>query len=102
MKWQPRDAKDSQVTYNSGWIKKTEVESLKEEPGIYIFADRNRDVTYVGRASYSVRKRVKDHLRDGRDGKAGRASLVMALYARDLEADLIAKYQPTNNINGTG
>ena len=103
MEWENKDQKDWRVTGTTQWINKNDsdkLDRLKEEAGIYIFADRNHRVKYVGRASYNVKQRVKFQINQGE--KARGASLVKVLYSPDLEADLITKYQPANNVQGKG
>ena len=101
MKWETEDQKDRRITSTTDWINTRDLgklDKLKEEAGIYIFADRSHRVKYVGRASYNVKRRVMAQITKGE--KTRGASLVKVLYSPDLEADLITKYKPANNDKG--
>ena len=101
MIWDIGDHQDRRVVDYSNWLYLENYGNLKNNAGVYIFADANHHVKYIGKAgagrmvdeiSYAIR-REKDK----------GATLVKALYtnssenAQSLEKDLIEKYNPPNN-----
>ncbi|MCF8391504.1 MAG: hypothetical protein K9H12_12475 [Bacteroidales bacterium] len=108
MNWKISSEKDSRIISKSEWTQIDTYKELKENAGVYVFANDDLDVKYIGKAGkrrmiledvqvfeiYSAICRGKD------DG----ATQVKALYTNNndkaltLEADLIKEYTPQNNI----
>ncbi|MBA7601862.1 hypothetical protein ES703_08946 [subsurface metagenome] len=101
MIWDIRDQQDRRVVDYSGWLNLENYENLENKAGVYIFADANHDVKYIGKAGAG---RMVDEISSAinREKNKG-ASLVKALYtnssenAQSLETDLINQYDPPNN-----
>jgi excinuclease UvrABC nuclease subunit len=96
------DQKGYRVVEHTYWptIKRFE-ENLEPRAGVYIFADRDHRVKYVGSAKAG---RMVEEVKHARwRGKDKGATLVKGLYtnrtkwARELEKKLIHKYQPLHN-----
>jgi len=101
MIWDIRDQQDRRVVDYSGWLNLENYENLENKSGVYIFADANHDVKYIGKAGAG---RMVDEISNAISrGKNTGATLVKALYtnssenAQSLETDLINKYDPPNN-----
>lgn len=101
MKWDSSDESNWGVVAVSGWRPLEDYQDLKAKAGVYIFADVDLQVKYVGKAGAA---RMVDEIADAkRRSKASGGVQVKALYinsdekAQSLEADLIDKYDPPNN-----
>lgn len=105
MKFDPSDLKDSRVvTYTKNWQYLNNY-VLEDRAGVYLFANAETHIKYIGSAGGGrLAAEVGDAIRRGKDYGA---TWVLALYtnstenARALERDLIAKYCPPNNVQGT-
>ncbi|MFQ5962164.1 MAG: hypothetical protein ACE5MG_12285 [Candidatus Methylomirabilales bacterium] len=101
MIWDSSDHWDSRVVEYSGWRLIWNYESFEPRAGVYVFADANLSVKYVGKAGPGrMVVEVASAIRRGKDYMATR---VKALYtnsddrAKSLERDLIRAYNPPNN-----
>ena len=101
MKWKSADGRDNRVVTSSGWKNLSNYEGLEQRAGVYIFANVNLQVKYVGKAGprrmvYEIKKAITR-------GKNFGATSVRALYtnsdanAVSLRKDLIDIYDPPNN-----
>lgn len=117
MKWVIIDKSESRVVEATEWLPITEYKKLQARAGVYIFADDNFDVKYIGKAGAGrmivevartkEKKEVSKMIYEINSAiyrkKNTGATLVMALYtnsddvALELEQELIAKYDPINN-----
>ena len=101
MKWDSSDQRGRRIVSYSGWRHIKSYSGLKKKAGVYIFADVDLQVNYIGKAGAG---RMVEEITDAiyRDKERG-AAQVKALYtdsdeeAQSLEADLIDKYDPPNN-----
>ena len=102
MEWRYSDESDYRVVAKTSWYNLENYERLKERSGVYIFADVNHQVKYIGKAG--ARRMVDEIASAISRGKAYGASRLKALYtnsderALSLERDLIDKYNPPNNL----
>lgn len=103
MQWESVDAKDSRVVSSTGWRKKQNYGSFESRAGVYILANANHQVKYVGKAGPG---RVVDAISDAKKrNKDFGATLIKVLYtnsnqkALSLSKKLIKKYDPPNNLN---
>lgn len=118
MKWDIKDDKDQRVIKATPWIALNSYKSILEErAGVYIFADAERDVKYIGKAGAgrmvveNTESKIKEDIPKTvfevysaiiRKKHAG-ATVVKALYtnsdatALEYEQELIKKYNPPNN-----
>lgn len=104
MVWDDKEVKDGRVkAYSVGWIVIGNYQTLENRAGVYIFADVDHQVKYVGKAGAGrMVEEIQDAIR--RDKDRG-ATLVKALYinsdanALSLENDLKNKYHPPNNLD---
>lgn len=112
MRWNENDEKDNRIVKATEWFPILGYDMfLEARAGVYVFADDEKDVKYIGKAGagrmivegktvaimvfevLSAINREKDH----------GALLVKALYtnsdssALSLEGELIKKYDPPNN-----
>jgi excinuclease UvrABC nuclease subunit len=108
MKWNNKDESDLKIQKVSEWTPLDQYKELEHKSGVYIFADDNYDVKYIGKAG--ARRLVLEHThvfeiysaisRSKDDG----ATQVKTLYtnsnefAKKLETELIQIYNPNNNI----
>lgn len=86
---------------------KNQSKKLPDEPGVYLFLDKNGSILYVGRAT-SLKKRVESYFRNDIDprikemvGFAGKIKHIVAeniLETFILEANLIKKHWPKYNV----
>ena len=86
------------------------LENIPQQPGVYLFKDRNKKVIYVGKAK-KLRPRVRSYFQAGRveGAKLQRLVKVIAdletivtdseIEALILEANLIKEYKPRYNVN---
>ena len=102
MIWDTSDHVDYRVVgHTPRWRDMGDYETLEPRAGVYIFANANLQVKYVGKAGPG--RMVVEITRAIRREKAYGATLVKALYAnsddeaKTLERDLIEKYKPPNN-----
>ena len=101
MKWNPSDQQDSRIVTFTRWRNLNKYETLEERAGVYIFANIDWQVKYIGKAGAGkmVVESKNAIIRD----KAYGATRVKALYtnsnekALSLEEYLIKKYNPLNN-----
>lgn len=104
MQWKLEDDNDQRVLTRTGWVDieiyKT-VDTLEKKVGVFIFADTNKEVKYIGKAGAD--KMIDEIYNALCKYKARDATLVKALYtnsdtnAQSLKTDLIKKYNPLNN-----
>ena len=102
MQWDIDDHQDWRVVDYIRWLNIDNYRNLEERAGVYIFADVNHQVKYIGKAGAGrmVQEIYNAIYRD----KGRGATLVKALYtnsssnAGSLEARLIEKYGPPNNL----
>jgi len=99
--WDTSDHRRYEVVDYTNWRLLKNYRSLEPRAGVYVFADRNHQVRYVGKAGPG---RMVDEVADAiARGKDFGATEVKALYtnsnekAANLEKYLIEKYQPPNN-----
>lgn len=111
--WQAEDENDRRIDKCSEWTSLDEYqEKLEEKAGVYIFADEEFGVHYVGKAGEGrmLKEEIRRQLREIANAqyreKDRNATQVKALYASSgdqalaLEGDLIDKYDPPNNHKG--
>ncbi len=113
MIWDSQDENDSRIHSRIDWFDiKDYKEKLSPKPGVYLFADDQIDIKYIGKAGGkrmvvesdkdSVEKLFEVYSAIYRKKDFG-ATKVKALYtyrdsqALKLEGDLIRKYNPPNN-----
>ena len=102
MEWEQSDQEDSRVVAFERWRDLENYGTFEERAGVYIFANINWQVKYIGKAG-AGRMVIEIRSALGR-GKNYGATRVKALYtnsdarASSLEADLIEKYNPPNNL----
>lgn len=118
MIWEEIDEKDKRVVEVSEWIPLDSYKTaLEERAGVYVFADNDFDVKYIGKAGAGrmvVENKAKQQKKEvskfffevysaiGRKKNTG-ATQVKALYtssdarALEYEGELIKKYDPQNN-----
>ena len=102
MRWNVSDNRDWRVVKYTGWLNIEDYQDLEERAGVYIFADVDHQVKYIGKAGAG---RIVDEIYSAqyRDKDRG-ATLVKVLYtnssanAQSLETKLINKYGPPNNL----
>jgi len=102
MRWDRSDHNDYRVVAYSGWRNLENYGTFEERSGVYLFANADLHIIYVGKAGP---RRMVDEIRDAiYRGKAFGATKVKVLYtnsderAQSLERDLKQKYNPPNNI----
>jgi excinuclease UvrABC nuclease subunit len=102
MQWDPNEVVDSRVvSYSEWWINLKDFGELEPRAGVYLFANSNYDIKYVGTAGAG---RMVEETRDAINKKKSKgATKVRALYtnsnekAQSLQEYLIEKYNPVNN-----
>lgn len=101
MEWDPSDQNDYRVVEFSRWRNLENYGTFEERSGVYIFANVDWQVKYIGKAGAG---RMVDEIQSAIDrGKDYGATRVKALYtnsadrALSLEHALIEKYDPPNN-----
>jgi excinuclease UvrABC nuclease subunit len=102
MQWDISDHRDWRVVDYTRWLSIQNYQNLQKRAGVYIFADVNHQVKYVGKAGAGrMVSEIQDALERGKDRGA---TLVKSLYtnstvnAQSLETALIDKYHPPNNL----
>lgn len=102
MQWETSDHQDWRVVDYTRWLNISNYQNLEARAGVYIFADVNHQVKYIGKAGAG---RVVDEIYNAiYRGKNRGATRVKVLYtnsnsnATSLEAKLIEKYNPPNNL----
>lgn len=102
MEWDSSDQYDSRVVSFERWRDLGNFEGFEPRAGVYIFANVNWQVRYIGKAGA---RRMVSEIHNAIDrGKDYGATRVKALYtnssenALSLERDLIIKYNPPNNL----
>ncbi len=101
MEWNSNDNRDYRVVSSSYWRQLNNYSDLEARSGVYIFADINKQVKYIGKAG--ARRMVLEIESALQRGKGYGATQVKALYtnsdanALSLERDLLSKYNPPNN-----
>ena len=102
MEWRYSDENDNRIVAKTSWYNIENYENLENRSGVYIFADVNHQVKYIGKAGA---RRMVDEIADAISrGKDYGATRLKALYtnsdtnALSLERDLIYKYDPPNNL----
>lgn len=102
MKWDSSDHSDYRVVDYSGWRDLSNYGTFEERSGVYVFANSDLQVKYIGKAGPG-RMVVEIQSAIGR-GKNFGASQVKAIYtnsndrALSLEGALVDKYDPPNNL----
>lgn len=104
MKWQIKDESDKRIYTKSNWLPISNCDTFEERAGVYVFADSDFDVGYIGKAGAG---RMVDEINNAiyREKDNG-CEKVKALYtnsdvnAKSLEGELIQEYNPKNNIIG--
>jgi excinuclease UvrABC nuclease subunit len=109
MIWKSEHEKDVRVQDKSGWINLDDYKKIEGRSGVYIFADNNKDVKYIGKAGagrlvleYLILFEIYSAMYRG---KGLGATIVKGLYtnsgkaALSLEKSLIQIYNPIQNIN---
>jgi len=103
MRWEESDQTGRRVASFGPWCALDEIElRFPQRAGVYIFADDDQEVQYIGKAGAY---RLKEEAIDARDGRSKGLNASQAKWlatnsddiARSLETDLIAKYDPPNN-----
>ena len=102
MQWDPNEVVDSRVVaFSEWWINLKDFGELEARAGVYLFANANYDVKYIGKAGAG---RMVEEVRCVINRKKNKgATKVRALYtnanekALSLEKYLIEKYNPVNN-----
>ena len=102
MQWETSDHQDWRAIDHTRWLNIGNYQNLKARAGVYVFADVNHQVKYIGKAGAG---RIVDETYNAiyRDKNRG-ATQVKVLYtnsdsnATSLEAKLIDKYNPPNNL----
>ncbi len=103
MEWDVREHKDWKIVEYTRWLNIENYQKLENRAGVYIFANANHQVKYVGKAGAG--RIVKEIYNAMYRGKNRGASLVKVLYtnstvnAQSLETDLKNRYKPPNNYN---
>jgi excinuclease UvrABC nuclease subunit len=102
MAWDSSDHFDYRVVAYTGWRYLENYGTFEDRAGVYLFANADLQIKYVGKAGA---RRMVIEIDDAiRRGKAYGATLVTALYtnsdanALSLEDALIVKYNPPNNL----
>jgi len=102
MIWNSNDNRDYRVVSHANWRLLNNYADLEARSGVYIFADVNKQVKYIGKAG--ARRMVDEIYSAIQRGKGHGATQVKALYtnsdaiALSVENDLISKYNPPNNL----
>ena len=102
MEWEQSDHNDSRIVTITRWRDLGNFGTFEHRAGVYIFADINWQVKYVGKAG-AGRMVVEIQSAINRRKDYG-ATRVKALYtnsderAKSLETYLIEKYNPPNNL----
>lgn len=101
MRWNSSDQQDTRVVAFERWRGLKNYGTFQERAGVYIFANVDWQVKYIGKAGAGrMVVEIDSAIRRGKDYGATR---VKALYtnsserASSLEQDLIDKYEPPNN-----
>ena len=102
MIWDSSDHSDYRVIAYTGWRYLENYGTCEDRAGVYLFANADLHIKYVGKAGAG---RIVIEIDNAiRRGKSYGATLVKALYtnsdanALSLESNLIAKYNPMNNL----
>lgn len=101
MRWKSADGRDRRIVASSGWKNLSNYEDLEQRAGVYIFANVNLQVKYIGKAG--PRRMVNEIRKAVNRGKNFGATSVRALFtnsdanAVSLRKDLIEIYDPPNN-----
>jgi len=102
MKWDPKDHSDWRIVEYTGWRNIDNYGSFQARAGVYIFANVDLQVKYIGKAGAG---RIVDEIASAiRRGKDRGATKVKVLYtnssdnAASLEKLLRDKYNPPNNL----
>ena len=102
MEWEPSDQEDSRVLAFERWRNLENYGAFEERAGVYIFANIDWQVKYIGKAGAG---RMVDEIQSAINrGKDYGATRVKALYtnsnekALSLEEHLKEKYDPPNNL----
>lgn len=106
MKWDDSDFNDSRIVEFSDWIPKHDYkDEFEHRAGVYVFANKNYDVKYIGKAKAGrMIDEIYDAMRPREDRQKDNGStLIIALYtnssdkAIQLEKALQRKYDPPLN-----
>lgn len=101
MRWDVRDHQDWRVVDYTRWLNIENYQNLENRAGVYILADVNHQVKYIGKAGAG--RMVNEISNAMYRSKNKGATLVKGLYtnssanAQSLETVLINKYNPPNN-----
>lgn len=102
MEWNNSDTDDYRVVESTYWRYILNYKGFQARAGVYIFANANNQVKYIGKAG--ARRMLAEISSAIRRGKDYGATNVKVLYtnsdanAQSLETDLINKYDPPNNL----
>lgn len=102
MQWNIKDHDDYRIVSYTSWRYLHNYGNFEERSGVYIFANSDHQVKYVGKAG--ARRMVVEISSAFNRGKHYGATMVKALYtnseerALSLEGDIINKYNPPNNL----
>lgn len=89
---------------------KEKLDRVPQQPGVYLFKDKNDKIVYVGKAK-RLRPRVRSYFQTSRDDGPKHARLVKKIHdfetivtdseieALILEANLVKEYKPRYNVN---
>jgi len=102
MQWDPNDVLDPRVSaFSEWWINLKDFETLESRSGVYMLANANYDIKYIGTAgSHGMTEEIRDAINRK---KSKGTTKVRALYtnstekAQSLKKYLITKYNPVNN-----
>lgn len=107
MKWNDNDLYDTRIEGIADWRPVDQYRQLEDRAGVYIFADEDFDVQYVGKAGAGRMVIEGQNIVEIASAiarlKTQGATQVLALYtnsnekAKSLERSLIATYDPPNN-----
>ncbi|HEC88522.1 MAG TPA: hypothetical protein ENI52_04305 [Thermoplasmata archaeon] len=102
MKWDNDDYSDWRVVEHGGWCDKENIRlKFPERAGVYVFADIDLQVKYIGSAGAGrLREEAISAIRRGKGRGASKANWLATNSeenARSLEYELINKYNPSNN-----
>jgi len=101
VRWDHKDGWDRRVVKDTGWRFIENYETFEERAGIYLFANVDLQVKYVGKAGAGrIVAEIESAIRRGKDHGATQVKVLYtnsSAAAQDLETYLIRKYEPVNN-----
>ena len=102
MHWDIMDTKEIGISEHTHWSRLRDYDELAQGTGVFIFADDEHKVKYIGKAG--PRKFVEDIAQALAKGKGEEATMLMALYMKNGQSAkhvyrlLINKSLPPNNM----